>query len=94
MLDDGAWLRHASHANAMAQRLAQALERVPGARLLAPVQANGVFIDLPAAVVAGLRERGWRFYTFIGGAARFMFAWDSELSRIDELVSDLRASAE
>ena len=33
-----------------------------------------------------LRERGWKFYTFIGGAARFMFAWDTDLARIDELL--------
>jgi threonine aldolase len=37
-----------------------------------------------------LRQCGWHFYTFIGGAARFMFAWDSDLARIDELLGDLR----
>ncbi len=47
VLKDGAWLRHAAHANAMAQRLAAAIGQLPGARLLAPVEANGVFIDLP-----------------------------------------------
>ncbi len=30
MLEDGLWLRHAAHANAMADRLATALGRVPG----------------------------------------------------------------
>ncbi len=40
-----------------------------------------------------LRERGWRFYTFIGGSARFMFAWDASRERIAELVGDLRAVA-
>jgi threonine aldolase len=40
-----------------------------------------------------LRARGWSFYTFIGGAARFMFAWDSEPARIDALTRDLRACA-
>jgi threonine aldolase len=44
-------------------------------------------------VLSRLREMGWRFYTFIGGAARFMFAWDSDLRRIDELVRDLRICA-
>jgi hypothetical protein len=35
VLEDGAWLRHAAHANAMAQRLARALTGLPGVRLLA-----------------------------------------------------------
>jgi threonine aldolase len=40
-----------------------------------------------------LRSRGWEFYTFIGGAARFMFAWDTDLKRVDALVRDLRECA-
>jgi threonine aldolase len=90
LLRDGAWLRHAAHANAMATRLAEGLERIPGARLLTPVQANGVFVDLPAAVVAGLRERGWRFYTFIGETGcRFMCSWDTPSASVDRMVADV-----
>ena len=90
VLKDGAWLRHAGHANAMAARLADGLARLPGARLLAPVQANGVFVDLPAAVVAGLRERGWRFYTFVGETGcRFMCAWDTPVESVDRMVRDV-----
>ena len=37
-----------------------------------------------------LRQRGWQFYTFIGGGARFMFAWDSDEARVDALVRDIR----
>jgi threonine aldolase len=48
---------------------------------------------MPAATMEGLRARGWRFYTFIGGGARFMFAWDARTERVDELVGDLRALA-
>jgi threonine aldolase len=89
-LEGGAWLRHAAHANAMAQRLAAALERVPGAKLLAPVQANGVFVDLPVRVVAGVRERGWRFYTFVGDTGcRFMCAWDTPQATVDAFAGDI-----
>ena len=38
-----------------------------------------------------LRDRGWRFYTFIGGGARFMFAWDADPARVDALARDVRA---
>src|SRR6478672_1453712 len=66
VLEDGAWLRHAAHANAMALRLAHALSAVPQARLLAPVQANGVFVDLPRRAIDALHAKGWRFYVFVG----------------------------
>lgn len=91
VLDDGAWLRHARHANAMAQRLAAGLQQVSGAELLFPVEANGVFCELPQAVLAGLRESGWRFYTFIGaGGARFMCGWDTLPESVDALLADVR----
>jgi threonine aldolase len=94
VLDDGAWLRHATHANAMAQRLAAALTQVPGARLLAPVEANGVFIDLPRPVIEALWARGWKFYLFVGDTgARFMCAWDTPAALVDALVADVRALA-
>lgn len=95
LLEGGAWCTHAAHANAMAQRLALALARVPSARLLAPVEANGVFVELPAPVVAGLRERGWRFYTFIGETGcRFMCAWDTPAHAVDAFAHDIAELAQ
>ena len=44
-------------------------------------------------ILERLRERGWKFYTFIGGAARIMFAWDSDLKRVDALLRDLEECA-
>ncbi|KQT53640.1 threonine aldolase [Methylobacterium sp. Leaf456] len=93
MLEDDAWLRHARHANACARRLTAAIADVPGAALAAPVEANGVFLNLSAATQERLRARGWHFYGFIGGASRFMFAWDSKPERVDALARDIRACA-
>ena len=91
ILEGDAWLRHARHANAMARRLSVGLERIPGASLMYPTEANGVFASLPQPVQEGLRERGWRFYTFIGaGGCRFMCAWDTSPERVDALLADLR----
>jgi threonine aldolase len=94
ILEDDVWLKHARHANAMAQRLATGLMQVPGARLMFPVEANGVFCELPPAVLDGLRARSWRFYTFIGaGGARFMCGWDTLPASVDALLADVRALA-
>ena len=93
VLKDGAWLKHAAHANAMAQRLAAAASKLSGARLLAPVEANGVFIDLPQRAIEAVRAKGWRFYNFVGATGvRFMCSWDTTPASVDALVADLRTA--
>lgn len=89
LLASGGWLANAGHANACASRLAHRIEPLPGIELMFPVQANGVFVRAPAALLQGLRDRGWQFYTFIGGGARFMFAWDADPARVDALAADV-----
>ena len=76
MLGTGAWLRNAAHGNACAGRLLAQIGGLPGLEIMFPVEANAVFVRMPEAKLAALCDRGWRFYTFIGGGARFMFAWD------------------
>jgi threonine aldolase len=95
LFETGAWLRNAVHANACAARLARQIDGLPGLEILFPVEANAVFVRMTDAGLAALRDRGWRFYTFIGGGngARFMFAWDSSPQRVDELASDIREIA-
>ncbi|MEN9721638.1 MAG: hypothetical protein RIT13_2343 [Pseudomonadota bacterium] len=90
MLETGAWLANARHANASAQRFAQQINGIAGIELMSPVQANAVFLRLNETVKSFLRERGWHFYTFIGGGARFMFAWDAQADQIDALARDVR----
>jgi threonine aldolase len=93
ILEDGAWLRNATHANLCARYFAEQIAGVPGVTIASPVDANAVFLLAPEEILEGLRQRGWKFYTFIGGAARFMFAWDTQLDRVDQLSRDLRESA-
>ena len=91
VLANGAWLRYATHANAMAKRLAEAISGIPGTRLLAPVQANGVFVDVPLPTIAALRARGWQFYEFIGATGiRLMMSWDMTPEIVDAFAADLR----
>lgn len=91
MLENGAWLRHAGHANRCARLLAELVEDVPGVELMFPVEANGVFLQLSETAIRRLTDWGWRFYTFIGaGGARFMCSWDTEEARVRELAADIR----
>lgn len=91
ILENGAWLRHAAHANAMARRLAAGLAEGTGLPALFPVQANGVFVRLPIRIEEGLRARGWLFYNFIGaGGVRLMCGWDTAPETVDRLLDDIR----
>ena len=91
LLQDGAWLRNAVRANAMAQRLHDALKEIPEIKILFPTQANAVFADLPPHVIVALRQAGWKFYTFIGqGGCRLMCAWDTTEDDVDRFVADLK----
>jgi threonine aldolase len=94
LLGDGHWLRHAAHANAMAQRLATGLEGLPGVRLLFPVEANGVFVELAPPFATGLMARGWQFYKFVGEHGyRLMGGWATTAAEVDAFLGDARALA-
>jgi threonine aldolase len=90
LLRDGALLRHAAHANSCARQLAEVLTAIPGVALVHPVEANAVFVQLPATAIAALRQLGWVFYTFIGsGHCRFMCSWATSAADIAALRTDL-----
>ena len=93
MLQEGAWLRYARHANAMAALLETRLRELSGVKLLFPREANSVFAQLPPAAAERLRAEGWRFYTFIGqGGARFMCSWDTTEADVEAFAAALAAS--
>jgi threonine aldolase len=90
MLQDGAWLRHANHANKMAKRLRRALSKISGIKFLHPTQANAVFVDMPPVLVDAMHKRGWHFYTlYSDNDARLMCSWDTTPKDIDDFVGDL-----
>jgi threonine aldolase len=90
MLENDVWLTRATHANALAQKLAETLLKIPGIGALPP-QANAVFAQLPAPVMEKLRAKGWYFYDFIGGTARFMCSWATTEEAVSALASDINA---
>ncbi len=92
MLEKGAWLQHATHANAMTQKLAAALRAVPSVKLIVEPEVNGVFVELSRPAVEALWARGWHFYRFIGEHGyRLMCSWSTQPAEIDAFIADLRA---
>ena len=89
MLESGAWLDRARHANAMARRLA-GLTPFP---VRHPVEANGVFVDMDEAALERLRSKGYFVYRFLDGTVRFMCSWATTEASVEALGETLRAIA-
>jgi threonine aldolase len=89
MLENGAWLKHAQNANRCAAVLAKRLLAEADLAPAHPVEANAVFVPLPEDLARGLRECGWVFYDFIGGASRFMCSWQTTEADVDALMKDI-----
>lgn len=98
LLEGDLWLQSASHANAMARRLRDALDAgiaagdLPGLGFSQETQSNGVFAVLPTGVADRLRERGFRFYDWDAakGEVRWMCSFDTSEDDIDAFVAGIR----
>ena len=87
MLDGDVWLRNARAANGSAARLA----RAAGARLLLPVEANELFLQVSPAEAQALRDLGFDFYDWGPGEARLVTSWDSDPGEVDALAQAIAA---
>jgi threonine aldolase len=94
LLDDSLWLRSASHANAMATRLAEGVSGLPGVELRQPVDSNAVFVALAAALISAL-QRDWGFDVWdpAENLVRWMTAFDTTEEDVDAFVAAVRAVA-
>lgn len=93
VLQHDTWLRQGAHANRQARALADGLQKL-GFNLAVPVEANGVFVELPSEVYATLASRGWQFYRFVGEHGyRLMCSWDTRDEDIVAFLADARAAA-
>jgi threonine aldolase len=81
MLRTGAWLERATHANAMARKLAELMPF----RVVHPVQANAVFVQMDEDRLEALRGLGWFVYRFTDGTVRFMCSWATTPEAVEEL---------
>ncbi len=87
MLDAELWLDNARSANAAAQIIADAAS----ARLLYPVQANEIFLKLSPTEAASLRGRGFNFYDWGAGTARFVTSWQHTAADVQPLADAIAA---
>ncbi len=87
---DGLWLRLAQASNAAAARIAAGIGDVPGLRLIAPVEANELFLETSSAVMDALEREGFQFYRRSKTLARFVCRFDVTEAEADALVAALK----
>ena len=88
--EDGLWLNLAQASNAAAARIVAGIAGLPGLRLVAPVEANEIFLEISGAVMDGLEREGFQFYRRSSSLARFVCRFDLTDAEADALVAALR----
>jgi threonine aldolase len=89
-VENGLWLDLARASNAIGARIAGGLAAIPSARLLAPVEVNEIFLELPAAVMDALEAEGFAFYRRSKTLARFVCRFDATEAEAEALLAALR----
>jgi threonine aldolase len=90
---DGLWLEMARAANATARRIADALSTLPAAHLVAPVEVNEIFLELPSAALDGLARDDVLFYRRSATLGRFVCRYDTTPAEAAALVAGVRRHA-
>jgi threonine aldolase len=75
LLTNNLWRRNAEHANRMARLLEQEVTKIPRVRIVYPVEANGVFAQIPREAIAKILER------------YFFYVWNEEESVVRWMCS-------
>ena len=81
------WLKNARHANRMARLLEKEISRIPQVKIVYPVEANGVFAQIPRAAVSKLQKR-YFFYVWNEqeSVVRWMCSFDTTEQDVKEFA--------
>ena len=90
-LTDELWLKNATHANAMAKRLADALEQVHGVRFPQRVESNQLFLTMPRAETDRmLQTYFFYFWNEEADEIRLVTSFDTTEEDIDTFIRILK----
>jgi threonine aldolase len=89
-VENDLYLHLASHANRLASQLGHELAAMPGVRLVAPVEANLVFVAMAEQAIEALAAAGVRFARRRGGVVRLVTRFDGTQAEVDQLIDLMR----
>ena len=87
LLTNDLWRRNAEHANGMARLLEQEVRKIPRVKIVYPVEANGVFAQIPREAIKKIQER-YFFYVWSEeeSVVRWMCSFDTTEDDVREFV--------
>jgi threonine aldolase len=91
LLTNDLWLSSAQHANRMARLLEKEIRKIPGVKIVYPVEANGVFAKIPSRAIARIQKR-YFFYVWNEeeSVVRWMCSFDTTEGDIKEFARFVR----
>ena len=92
-VENDLWLRLARQANAAAASIGAQIAPLAGVKLLAPVEANELFVDMAPAALSSLAGDGILFYRRGPRLGRFVCRWDTSAAEVSAVVDGIRRHA-
>lgn len=92
LLSENLWRFNARNANAMAARLRDAVEPIPGVQIVHPVEANAVFARLASDAIDRLvaklpAEHPFYIWDEAESVVRWMCSWDTSAEDVDRFAA-------
>lgn len=92
MFKDDLWLKHASHANEMAQLLAEGISDVRDVEITQPTEVNAVFAKLPTEAIATLQEWSYFYDWEKENEVRWMTSYSTTVEDVERLVEGIHTA--
>jgi threonine aldolase len=95
LLTNNLWQRNAGHANRMARMLEEEVRKIPRLKIVYPVEANGVFAQIPREAIAKIQER-YFFYVWSEeeSVVRWMCSFDTTEEDVRQFAAFVRETLE
>lgn len=87
LLTNDLWQKSALHANRMARLLEKEVRQIPKVKIVYPVEANGVFAQIPHSAIARLQER---YFFYVWSEEESIVRW---MCSFDTTEEDIRQFA-
>jgi len=92
-VQDDLWLRLARQSNDAALAIAKGIEHLDGVKLIAPVQANELFVEMNPKAVDYLIAQGVLFYRRAPNMFRLVCRWDTTKEETTRLIALIEQSS-
>ena len=92
MFKDDLWLKHASHANKMAQLLSEGISDIRDVEITQSTEVNAVFAKLPKEAIATLQEWSYFYDWEKENEVRWMTSYSTTVEDVERLVEGIHTA--